>query len=149
MKRPLIFTSLLLAGVAAFLLGSAYGFKKGAENHAYLDLLAKGVISTYRYSRLEAGEIDHIKDDLNMDVDVAIDMYAQYQNEGNHLYSELFLPEYTERAEPYMQRLASFRNSVPEKEIGHLLTGSDQAEYSRIANKRRAFLAKYSVKETP
>ena len=112
MKRtPILF--FVVVAIISFAGGSLWGFSRGAEDFGNLTLIPNAALATSLYSELE--EKDAVRNQwwAEVQVDIAVDGYMEYSEDGNELYSRIFFPELLESKESYMDKLIEFRKQKP------------------------------------
>ena len=103
----------IIFSVIGFAGGTYYGFKEGINNLALLSQIHKSVVSRYQLEWIEKDGIEIVADSMELDIDMGLHRYFMYQDSGNKILSDFFMPEMTENLDEYIDRIAEYRKDHP------------------------------------
>lgn len=126
--------------VSSFIGGSMYGFNQGVNNYYRIESIPTAVLHLSQYKNLENNKVSHVQNYQSLHIDMAIDNYLWYKNDGNHLLSNYYLAEHVSNIDDYIDTLISFRKVVPSDDISNLLDGEDKKEYLQKLKTRNDFI---------
>jgi hypothetical protein len=126
--------------IFAFACGTIYGFREGINNYYNLNSLPEAVIGVAYFKQLENGDFKRAQGFYELKVDVALDSYIWYEENGNSLLSNIFLPELITGREESLKKLVEFRKNVPENDFSKFLEGEVKEKYLSMASKRNALI---------
>jgi hypothetical protein len=130
----------LVIAIFAFVCGTIYGFREGITNYYSLNSLTEAVIGVEYFKQLENGDFKRAQGFYELKVDWALDSYIWYEENGNSLLSNIFLPELITDREKCLKKLVEFRKSFPERDISKLLDGEVKEKYLSMASQRKSLL---------
>ncbi len=103
----IIFSALGFAG------GTYYGFKEGINNLGLLEQIVQGALSRHQLASIEKEKLENVIQLHEVNIDSGLHRYVMYQESGNKMLSEHFLPEMTSNLERYVDLMAEYRKDHP------------------------------------
>ncbi len=113
---PRLILTALLAALGGLCGGLLWGFWLGVQNTGSLAALPTIVLDTRLAGHIEAGRTSLYRSHLDTMINSGIKSYIWYEESGNHLLSSLFLEEFVDHKEDYIDELVQFRLAHPTDE---------------------------------
>lgn len=103
----------ILFSFIGFAGGSYYGFKEGITNLGLLEQIVRGALSRHQLAAIEKNNTEIVVHSLEIDIDAGLHRYVMYQEAGNKLLSNYFMPELTSELERYVNSMVEHRKTHP------------------------------------
>ena len=111
-KITFLFIAIACSAIG-FIGGTYYGFKEGVENHSLLEQVAQGSLSRHQLASIEKGKIENVTHLFELNIDAGLHRYVMYEESGNRMLSELFMPEVTSSLDSYVDLMVEYRKDHP------------------------------------
>jgi hypothetical protein len=111
-KIALLITAILFS-LIGFAGGTYYGFKEGINNLGLLEQIVQGALSRYQLASIEKDKLENVVHLFELNIDTGLHRYVMYQESGNKLLSEHFMPEMTASLDRYIDLMADYRKEHP------------------------------------
>lgn len=113
MNKAAILITALVFSVIGFAGGTYYGFKEGINNIVLLEQIVKGALSRHLLASIEKDKLESVIHLFELNIDSGLHRYVMYQESGNKLLSEYFMPEMTSDLDRYVDLMADYRKEHP------------------------------------
>lgn len=147
MKIKIVSSYLLVLSIG-LVAGTGYGFKQGMENFYALESVLVGYMSTGQASRLHNPtneNIDLVQDYFDFLIDNGLASYIRYEEQGNHILSNIFLKEHLGYINKSLTGMSDYRKSHPMKNLQDVFDNpEDKEEYLVLFEKQSALINSYS-----
>ncbi|MGS2724943.1 hypothetical protein ACVBEJ_14505 [Porticoccus sp. GXU_MW_L64] len=111
-KIALLITAILFS-LIGFAGGTYYGFKEGINNLGLLEQIVQGALSRHQLASIEKDKLESVIHLFELNIDSGLHRYVMYQESGNKLLSEYFMPEMTSSLDRYVDLMADYRKEHP------------------------------------
>lgn len=131
MNKITIFITALTFSVIGFAGGTYYGFKEGVHNFSLLEQIVQGALSRHQLASIEQEKFESVEHLFELNIDFGLHKYVMYQEIGNKLLSEHFMPEITSSLDKYVDLMAEYRKDHPivfTNDWGLAVNGDDDEE---------------------
>ncbi|MFT7561879.1 MAG: hypothetical protein ACI93R_003811 [Flavobacteriales bacterium] len=145
MKKHILGYSVIVFISAA--LGIGYGFNSGIENYYHLERLPATLVVSSNYRHVANGDSTAHLEWIRGDTETALDSYLWYEENGNRFLSNIFLEEYLDSREKYVNELIEYVKLTPApRNLSEILHDDEARErYMDGVKKRNTFLLSRGV----
>ncbi len=113
MNKVALLVTAILFSVLGFAGGTYYGFKEGINNFGLLDQIVQGSLSSHLLASIEKEKLENVVHLFEINIDSGLHRYVMYQESGNKLLSEHYMPVLTSRLDEYVDSMAEYRTDHP------------------------------------
>lgn len=113
MNKITLLVTAIVFSVIGFAGGTYYGFKEGINNLGLLEQIAQGALSRHQLASIEKDKLENVIHLFELKIDSGLHRYVMYQESGNKLLSEYFMPEMASSLDKYVDLMAEYRKDHP------------------------------------
>lgn len=113
MNKISLIITVIIVSLVGFAGGIYFGFKEGITNLGLLEQIVQGALSRHQLASIEKNKIEKVVNLFELNIDSGLYRYVIYQESGNKLLSNYFMPEMTADLERYVDLMAEYRKDHP------------------------------------